>query len=63
MTWRRVRCFGLGAGVGFLLAIAGLAGIRKKLRYSDVPAGLRGLGMTFILTGTHGHWISGLFRN
>jgi len=43
--------FGLGNGIGFLLAIAGLAGIRKKLRYSDVPPGLRGLGMTFILTG------------
>ena len=43
--------YGLGSGVGFLLAIAGLAAIRKKLRYSDVPHGLRGIGMTFILTG------------
>ena len=43
--------FGAGSGIGFLLAIAGLAAIRTKLRYSDVPDGLRGLGMTFILTG------------
>lgn len=43
--------FGVGSGIGFLLAIAGLAAIRKKLRYSDIPQGLRGLGMTFILTG------------
>ena len=43
--------FGFTNGIGFLLAIAGLAGIRTKLRYSDVPKGLRGLGLTFILTG------------
>ena len=43
--------FGVGCGLGFLLAIAGLAAIRTKLRYSDVPQGLRGLGLTFILTG------------
>jgi len=43
--------FGFGSGVGFLLAIAGLAAIRTKLRYSDIPKGLQGLGMTFILTG------------
>jgi Na+-transporting NADH:ubiquinone oxidoreductase subunit E len=43
--------FGFGAGMGFLLAIAGLAAIRKKLRYSHIPNGLRGLGITFILTG------------
>ncbi len=43
--------FGLGSGVGFALAIMGLAGIREKLRYSDVPEGLRGLGITFITTG------------
>jgi len=43
--------YGIGSGFGFLLAIAGLAAIRKKLRYSDVPHGLRGIGMTFILTG------------
>jgi len=43
--------FGFGAGFGFFLAIIALAGIRSKLRYSDVPPGLRGLGITFILTG------------
>lgn len=43
--------FGFSAGAGFLLAIAALAAIRKKIRYSNIPAGLRGLGMTFILTG------------
>ena len=43
--------FGVGCGLGFLLAIAGMAAIRTKLRYSDVPKGLRGLGLTFILTG------------
>jgi Na+-transporting NADH:ubiquinone oxidoreductase subunit E len=43
--------FGLGSGVGFFLAIIALAGIRTKLRYSNIPPGLRGLGITFILTG------------
>jgi len=43
--------FGLSAGFGFFLAIVGMAAIRKKIRYSNIPAGLRGLGMTFILTG------------
>ena len=43
--------YGLGAGVGWALAIAALAGIREKLKYSDVPAGLRGLGITFITVG------------
>jgi Na+-transporting NADH:ubiquinone oxidoreductase subunit E len=43
--------FGLGAGVGWALAIILLAGIREKLKYSDVPEGLRGLGITFITTG------------
>ena len=42
---------GLGSGVGWALAIAALAGIREKLKYSDVPAGLRGLGITFITVG------------
>ncbi|MEC8484849.1 MAG: NADH:ubiquinone reductase (Na(+)-transporting) subunit E, partial [Pseudomonadota bacterium] len=40
--------YGVGAGIGWALAIAALAGIREKLKYSDVPAGLRGLGITFI---------------
>lgn len=43
--------FAIGAGVGWALAIIGMASIREKLRYSNVPAGLRGLGLAFILTG------------
>jgi Na+-transporting NADH:ubiquinone oxidoreductase subunit E len=43
--------FALGSGVGWFLAIVALAAIREKLRYSNVPAPLRGLGITFILTG------------
>ncbi len=43
--------FGLGAGVGWALAIIALAGIRERLKYSDVPDGLQGLGITFLTTG------------
>lgn len=43
--------YGFGSGVGWALAIAALAGIREKLKYSDVPDGLKGLGITFITTG------------
>jgi Na+-transporting NADH:ubiquinone oxidoreductase subunit E len=43
--------YGLGAGVGWALAIVALAAIRERMRYSNVPAGLRGLGITFIITG------------
>ena len=43
--------FGLGSGVGFMLAIVALAAIREKMRYSNVPDGLRGLGITFVVTG------------
>jgi Na+-transporting NADH:ubiquinone oxidoreductase subunit E len=43
--------FGLGSGIGWALAIMALAGIREKLEYSDVPKGLRGLGVTFITVG------------
>lgn len=43
--------YGFGSGVGWALAIVGLAGIRERMKYSDVPAGLRGLGITFIVTG------------
>ena len=43
--------FGLGAGVGWALAIVALAGVREKLKYSDVPEGLRGLGITFVSVG------------
>jgi len=43
--------FGFGSGFGWALAIAALAGIREKLKYSDIPPGLRGLGITFITVG------------
>ena len=43
--------FGLGSGFGWVLAIMELAGIREKLKYSDVPYGLKGLGITFITVG------------
>jgi len=43
--------FGFGSGIGWLLAIAALAAVREKMRYSDVPPPLRGLGITFIVTG------------
>lgn len=43
--------FGVGSGVGWMLAIVGIAAIREKLKYSNVPKPLRGLGITFILTG------------
>ena len=43
--------YGLGAGFGWAMAIVILAGIREKLKYSDIPEGLKGLGMTFIIVG------------
>lgn len=43
--------FGLGSGVGWFLAIVALAALREKMRYSNVPAPLRGLGITFVVTG------------
>ncbi|UTV27099.1 NADH:ubiquinone reductase (Na(+)-transporting) subunit E [Photobacterium atrarenae] len=43
--------YGFGSGIGWMLAIVALAGIREKMKYSDVPAGLRGLGITFISVG------------
>lgn len=43
--------YGVGSGFGWALAIVALAGIREKLKYSDIPAGLRGLGITFITVG------------
>ncbi len=46
--------FGLGSGVGWFLAIVAIAAIREKIRYSHVPAPLRGLGITFIITGLMG---------
>jgi len=46
--------FGLGSGLGWLLAVVGIAAVREKIRYSDIPAPLRGLGITFIATGLMG---------
>ncbi len=46
--------YGIGSGVGWFLAIVAIAAIREKIRYSNVPAPLRGLGITFIVTGLMG---------
>jgi len=46
--------FGLGSGVGWFLAIVGIAAIREKIRYSNIPPALRGLGITYIITGLMG---------
>ncbi|OWY23622.1 NADH:ubiquinone reductase (Na(+)-transporting) subunit E [Sphingobacteriales bacterium UPWRP_1] len=46
--------YGLGAGIGWAIAIIAMAAIREKLRYSNIPPALRGLGITFILTGLMG---------
>ena len=46
--------FGFGSGIGWFLAIVGIAAIREKIRYSHVPPALRGLGITFIITGLMG---------
>lgn len=46
--------YGLGSGVGWFLAIIGLAAIRERLEYSDIPKPLRGLGITFIITALMG---------
>ena len=43
--------YGVGVGIGWAVAIIALAGLREKMRYSDVPAGLQGLGITFITAG------------
>jgi Na+-transporting NADH:ubiquinone oxidoreductase subunit E len=43
--------FGLGSGIGWALALVALAGIREKMKYADIPPGLRGLGITFMITG------------
>jgi len=46
--------FGLGSGIGWLLAIVAIAAIREKLRYSKIPKGLQGVGISFIITGLMG---------
>ena len=53
-TCAEAAVFGLGSGIGWMLAIVALAAIREKITYSNVPAPLRGLGITFILTGLMG---------
>ncbi len=50
-TFGQSMVYGIGSGVGWALALVALAGIREKLKYSDVPEGLQGLGITFITTG------------
>jgi Na+-transporting NADH:ubiquinone oxidoreductase subunit E len=50
-TFGESMVYGVGSGFGWALALVGLASIREKLKYSDVPAGLQGLGITFIITG------------
>ena len=50
-TFAESAVFGLGSGIGWALAIVALAAIREKLKYSDVPEPLRGLGITFIVVG------------
>lgn len=46
--------YGLGSGIGWMLAIVGMAAVREKLQYSDIPKPLKGLGITFIITGLMG---------
>ncbi len=53
-TLSEATVFGVGSGVGWALAIVALAAIRERLKYSHVPAPLRGLGITFIITGLMG---------
>lgn len=53
-TLAEATVFGFGSGVGWLIAIVAIAAIRMKIRYSDVPKPLRGLGITFIITGLMG---------
>jgi Na+-transporting NADH:ubiquinone oxidoreductase subunit E len=50
-TFAESSVYGLGAGLGWTQAITALAGVREKLKYSDVPEGLRGMGITFISVG------------
>lgn len=50
-TFAESAAFGLGSGVGFMVAVVMLGAIRTRLAYADLPAGLRGLGIAFILTG------------
>lgn len=53
-TLAEATVFGFGSGIGWFLAIVAIAAIREKLKYSDVPDGLKGLGITMLLTGLMG---------
>lgn len=53
-TLAEATVFGVGSGLGWMMAIVALAAIREKLKYSNVPDGLRGLGLTMIITGLMG---------
>ena len=53
-TLAEATVFGIGSGIGWLLAIVALAAIREKLKYSNVPGGLKGLGITMLITGLMG---------
>ena len=53
-TLTEATVYGFGSGFGWMIAIVGMAAIREKLKYSNIPAPLRGLGITFILTGLMG---------
>jgi Na+-transporting NADH:ubiquinone oxidoreductase subunit E len=50
-TFAEATVYGIGSGIGWAIAIVALASIREKLRYSNVPPALRGLGVTFIVVG------------
>jgi Na+-transporting NADH:ubiquinone oxidoreductase subunit E len=50
----QVFAFSLGSGIGWLLAIVAVAAIRERIKYSQIPAPLKGLGITFIITGIMG---------
>ena len=54
--------YGVGSGFGWALAITAMAGVREKLKYSDVPQGLRGLGITFITACTRSYFFSLYFE-
>jgi Na+-transporting NADH:ubiquinone oxidoreductase subunit E len=53
-TFSEAAVFGFGSGLGFMFAIVALAAIREKLKYSNVPDGLKGLGITMLITGLMG---------
>ncbi len=53
-TFSEASVFGATSGIGFMLAIVALAAVREKLKYSNVPDGLKGLGITMIITGLMG---------